>query len=505
MEFNPVRVSPSQLASSADASPVFGSAPSSALDESASSGTVEPWNEPQDSAAAINTPDLYAWQLFVALNWPADVAHRKSDPMRSFGENATTVWESWKFSSGAKDEVFLSDGSDPGPWLTEGSDEIRRSARDFERMPLQQSLGLPEDVHVEFDPSTSANSLNENHMNQAAYDFVREFELYNIDGQEKLFADAQATFQSAAANNRLVLSHEYKLHFPVGAKEIKAQWREIAIEDKPRYYWVEFEDADGTSLLYGLTAIHITTKDIPNWFWATFEHVDNPKRANAEGWQLPSIDAAAGPNGYPEGLGIEGTRWENYRLRGTQVDFVDSFGNPTILANSQIESGFQLSSSCITCHARAAIGPRIGDTQRANRLAIFRQLLPQDDNEFIPVGNVGNLPEELFVTQTFDSSITGDLRYLQLDFVWSMMRARRKADTPPPSNVGFAEHIRPLFRQKDIDSMRPVFDLSKFDDVREHADAILDRLEDGSMPCDVPWSQVNVQLFQNWITGGKKP
>ena len=60
----------------------------------------------------------------------------------------------------------------------------------------------------------------------------------------------------------------------------------------------------------------------------------------------------------PMGLGLEGTKWENYRLRGTQVDFVTSIGAPTVLANSQIESGFQQRSSCITCHALAFMDSR---------------------------------------------------------------------------------------------------------------------------------------------------
>ena len=38
------------------------------------------------------------------------------------------------------------------------------------------------------------------------------------------------------------------------------------------------------------------------------------------------------------GIGLQGTKWENYRLRGAQSDFVTPIGAPTILANSQIES-----------------------------------------------------------------------------------------------------------------------------------------------------------------------
>ncbi len=464
------------------------------------------WSEPQDSTMAINNPDLYAWRLFVALNWPADLENRKADSSREFGENATTVWESWKFSSGANDEVFLSNGADPGPWLNpaQDGDAFKRKAKDFELLPLQQRMFM-NDAHQEFDRSTSAVGLNENHVNKDAFEFIRDQELYNIEGQEAHYAAAKAIFDQASAEDRPVAAHEYKMHFPVGAKEVKAQWRTIPIEDKGKYYWVEFEDADGSKVLYGLTALHITTKDIPNWLWATFEHVDNPNREDARPWETPTVDSAAGEDGFPEGLGIEGTRWENYRLRGTQVDFVDSFGNATILANSQIESSFQSTSSCITCHARAAIGARIGTQERANRLSIFKTVTRPPGGPTVLIGSVGTVPEELFIRKTFSSPIAGELDYLQLDFVWSMMRAQRKSsDSNEPEQVRFSQHILPLFRQKDIDSMKTVFDLGSHTDVSTHADAIFKRLKDGSMPCDVPWSANNVQLFKRWIDGGKK-
>jgi hypothetical protein len=469
----------------------------------------ELWREPQDTESAINQSDLYAWKLFVALNWPANLEQRQADPNRVFGDHATTVWESWKLSSGRNDQVFLKDGLDPGEWLdaTDANNlkaPFEKRILDFEALPLQQQQ-RQKTVHAEFDPDRSVNGLNENHMNKEAYEFIRERELYYVEGQEKLFDDAKKLFELARRQNRLVAAHEYKLQFPVGSKEVKAQWRLITSEDKPRYHWAEFTASDGSKLLFGLTALHITTKDVPNWFWATFEHTDNPSRAGAEPWQTPTVDSSAGPKGYPPGLGIEGTRWENYRLRGSQVEFTDSFGDPTILANSQIEQGFQLSSSCITCHARAAIGQRLVGQSSANRLSIFKSELPQAGGPSIVSGNVGSLPEELFIQRTFDNSLTGDLTYLQLDFVWSLMRAQRKISSGPvPSEVSFSQHIKPLFRQRDIDAMKRAFDLRKHADVSLHAEAIFSRLSDGSMPCDSPWPSVNIELFRKWIEGGKK-
>lgn len=40
-----------------------------------------------------------------------------------------------------------------------------------------------------------------------------------------------------------------------------------------------------------------------------------------------------------------------------------------------------------------------------------------------------------------------------------------------------------MFRESDRESMESHFDLWSHDEVSQHADAILERLEDGSMPC----------------------
>jgi hypothetical protein len=64
--------------------------------------------------------------------------------------------------------------------------------------------------------------------------------------------------------------------------------------------------------------------------------------------------------------------------------------------------------------------------------------------------------------------------------------------------TSFASDIAPLFRQRDVQAMSWMFDLSAYDDVRENADAILEVVEDGSMPCDEPWSHEQVAVFRTW-------
>jgi len=71
--------------------------------------------------------------------------------------------------------------------------------------------------------------------------------------------------------------------------------------------------------------------------------------------------------------------------------------------------------------------------------------------------------------------------------------------------VQFARDIKQLFRDKDRDSMSFAFDLGAHADVSEHAEHILERLREGSMPCDGPWPEPQVDLFERWVKGGKQP
>jgi hypothetical protein len=70
--------------------------------------------------------------------------------------------------------------------------------------------------------------------------------------------------------------------------------------------------------------------------------------------------------------------------------------------------------------------------------------------------------------------------------------------------LSFAVDIRPLFRDDpDVETMKGFgLDLSSYEQVKEQAAAIYGSLEDGSMPCDEPWSKGNVALFKRWMDEG---
>jgi hypothetical protein len=365
----------------------------------------EPWVQPHDAHQAATNSDEYAWGLFVALNWPADLRRRTADPGARFGADRPVVWETWQNAS----HVYRDDGRDPGPWSAAVPPSMIANEDRFETISL---TSLPNARHVVagkmvplVDPVADAKRLTEIRMNKTAFDYIRARELYNLDGQLRAVAGGAG------------------VHFPFGSTEIKAKWRPIGAAEQARYHTVAVRLADGSTRLYGLTALHVVSKDLPQWFWATFEHIDNASLADGEGWQLPSRDRfacrgeGADCNRAPRGIGLEGTVWRYYRLRGTLTRFVDAADQPLRLANSELEAGLQKSSSCITCHSRSSVGVVAG---APTRLPIFEVSqgggAPQDVLE--RRGYVGR-PR----TEWFEGS-AGQPLFRQLDFVWSLSKAQ---------------------------------------------------------------------------------
>jgi hypothetical protein len=326
--------------------------------------------ESVDTATAILNPDKHAWALFLELNRDAGTG------------DGRVVWETWKNAVNPSD-IFKQDGSEPPPW---GGGAAPRTNDDFESLPrqLQMAMKAGGKPTIQFDPDAGGGFGNEVRMNRPAFNFIFDNKLYNKEGQLAFFSKQNPDRPGG---------------FPMAAKEIKAQWRPIPAGADPARYHTAKHPATG--VLWGLTSLHITTKDLPNWFWTTFEHKDNEGMED----QVPSADSHGLP---PE---LKGTKWENYVLRGSQVDFVSPVGTPTILANSQIEGPFQRTSSCISCHARATIG-KIPESGEFLVLSIFESASPLR-------GSVGSPDPKWF----FDPNAPEQRIYHQLDFVWSLDRA----------------------------------------------------------------------------------
>ncbi|MCB0108792.1 MAG: META domain-containing protein, partial [Caldilineaceae bacterium] len=104
--------------------------------------------------------------------------------------------------------------------------------------------------------------------------------------------------------------------------------------------------------------------------------------------------------------------WLSYRLKGTQTAFNDSIGQPTLNGNSVTEGGFVTSSSCMSCHARAAIG-----SDGSAALAVFEPRLAEDG--YAQSSN-GAPDPDWFFSSASEPSLTA----LPFDFIWGILFAQ---------------------------------------------------------------------------------
>ena len=386
---------------------------------------------------ALDNPSKHAWDLFVTLNHPAKgktVARGEPDCSKPIGTPGTTaVWETFR---NAASEVYLSNGAEPPDWQDaslpdEEPGTVPPKAVDASGQEIRSFHGIaqvPEGkhhmlrgIHPQFSPDGIFNNkggFGETRLNKTTYDFIRDQCLFSVEGQQR-YAKA------------VVDSKKSPISFPVESIEVKAAWLDFEKEKIPQDKWNTYYTADYNHKKYGLVALHILTKDVPNWFWASFHHKDSPG----------NLYEVKDTYGQPKILA--GTVWENYRLGGTQTDFVNPTGTATKLSDYYVEFGFQRS-SCITCHATATISPTSsmpGAQPRALcaitpdlpdaglALATCQKILGQD--AFIPGTN--QLRIERGVPDPVWYEKNGKPYFLQTDFVWSITFRGRPEKSPPPA------------------------------------------------------------------------
>jgi len=65
--------------------------------------------------------------------------------------------------------------------------------------------------------------------------------------------------------------------------------------------------------------------------------------------------------------------------------------------------------------------------------------------------------------------------------------------------------MRSIFAcHRDRQSMKFAFDLWSYDDVKQNAHAILERVRNSSMPRDGAWSRANIDAFERRVTTGRQ-
>ncbi|MGR3278427.1 hypothetical protein ACSYAD_25355 [Acaryochloris marina NIES-2412] len=323
-----------------------------------------------------NNPDQFAWELFAFVNQAA----RFQEKTKQGQSTNNAIWETW-----ADDPLTFPEKPDPSqpPQWPE-----KLSSPKQLRLRSKVEKSQPDADFIEFQKNQACTPENapceEVRRNKPAFNYIMNNDLWYTQGLTAKFQSAQKALLKGESVQDFI-------KFPLDSIEVKGDWVPITENQKSEFHWNYDEKGD----LYGLIAMHISSKALPNWFWATFEWVDNYGRCDYIGCHdlfgvvphnLPSkqaINQQYSPgkitpelvslfkeHGLTESWGQE---WQHYRLKGSMTDFTDSTGQPLLLGNSITEQGFVPSASCITCHSRAAVTSLGKD---AFPIAGFRPFLP---------------------------------------------------------------------------------------------------------------------------------
>lgn len=364
----------------------FTATPSHAASEEPVAADFDP-----SPAEILDQPDQIAWEYFIEVNRPQDLG------------KDLLVWETWPNT----DAVFADPttvprwpAAPPPRLLEEENVKAKHFVDELQRISV---AGKMVELHQD---SEKRGMWTEIRMNKPALDWIADFNMYYID----LGASSGQTW----AFERWQEGKPVEIQFPKGSIFIKAAWGPIEQQKAAKYL---VREHDGK--LLGMTAMHIAAKILRNWLWATWEHVDNPERVEAfNSDSYGTLEGAlSGPERGHETVseslldqfqkhGMDPKMWQNYRLNGTQVDYVDRLGQPIVLGNSIIELGFHHRSSCMTCHSRSSIGE---DGARLDHSPIFGA--PEPDWFVIPSSRERRV-------------------YLPLDFIWSLARAKARPVSP---------------------------------------------------------------------------
>ncbi len=235
--------------------------------------------------------DIYSWQAFLALNWPALPSGEPNNKLTLADSKTRRVWE-YYVDAGL---VYRKDGAPPLSWkdavdasqkktfwmsgMSIGTPEDKKGAKDGDYIiptiggasgSLQAFTGPMIDQQGKWVRYQAA-------MNKIEYDYLVENTLYNLEGQVAYTAKKPVIFPANIGTTK---------H---GAMEIKMSWKQMSDQDDPTRFLVRRArviplsgapyEAD-----FGLVGMHIAakTESSPTWIWATFEQVDNTNSNDLE-------------------------------------------------------------------------------------------------------------------------------------------------------------------------------------------------------------------------------
>jgi hypothetical protein len=291
-----------------------------------------------------------------------------------------------------------------------------RHAELFAALPAGVNCNLPPDPKDGNFPTGSASDCiaEEVRRNRDTFDFIAHRGLYWKTG-------LAAAFKQPGV-----------IEFPWSAVEFKGDWTPVptlikwlaqnGVTITPEQVDKEYFTTVDKGVKYALLSFHISTKQLPNWLWATFEHKRNPARCDVmgcydqfgavEGKQKvpPNATANAGYGDCPKPAMVKEmfafakvpAQGDSYCLKATQIvgakDGLSVLDGDSVI--EVINASVQIkNSSCLTCHAYAAVDATGGVWRGSNNPGLA------------PPGPIGPNPLPL----------PADAK--SIDFIWSILAA----------------------------------------------------------------------------------
>jgi hypothetical protein len=276
-------------------------------------------------AATLQQAAAFAWQEFIALNWPALAGQRDTpDPSQKFGSGNGTptigetpgtggtplVWQTFR----SKVEILNLTSSDVPPGYTPSGPSYGYNTpnptyvyatREIAACQTASStpawINLDETTQIGLDqmfaggPATGGSNNTAPQLirfavkaNQVQYSYIAANEFFL---PAKKIGPAQNNAKAYTANPPVAPTPPF-ISFPPGTVEIKSAWRPLTSADTPSHFHVQtvrfYEDkGPGNAPCYfeeewGLIALHIIQKTptAPAFIYATFEQAENIKQPN---------------------------------------------------------------------------------------------------------------------------------------------------------------------------------------------------------------------------------
>ncbi|MGZ5472389.1 MAG: hypothetical protein ACXW31_00400 [Thermoanaerobaculia bacterium] len=374
----------------------------------------------EGGAKTQNFVDIYSWNLFLALNWPASTANCAVDATKSIvnvksGDGTYVVWQTYM----PGENVFVNPGyQTPAAWCS-GNDLAAGAQRVFDNEAKATSAAKNLGGHFLkiAEPGGDVLQASGDVVTDQSQRWLRYEKLMNQTEYDYIVPDRWNAVQLQA-----MMDNKQPIQIPQGSIEVKAAWKVLTPEEigGNTYFTTQgivcnTPDGDRTPcdekpVTMGLVGLHLVqqTSNGGTMFWSTFEHKANDTvffdptstapvntdfaqkpftelDASCKGINQPTqikrvtpVPASPELNGYYQQL-LAGSVFANYQLISTQwsTGFGPSFTPPNV-ANITLETYVQDISSgnatgCFACHYKATsnIKNASGQLQDSNHSFFF--------------------------------------------------------------------------------------------------------------------------------------